>query len=243
MTVDARPFRLWVQQAGLPTGVSELARGLGLGRSTLQAQILRGRITEETVVLAARLAKANPVEVLSTFDQYRELEAQIMPPTTAEVLSQTTYIDISVEVTERLGGVMAGTRDHYIEPSLPTVDGVRSWLNTVDPGEIRRTMAAEFKISSQNISTLLAQNRLRPDLAIYASKVAGVSSTSGLVVTGLITPEEGGWPHRARTLTLAGLTESELIGQLIARGQFASRVLGQALEEHAKAQKFRSTLG
>lgn len=243
MPVETRPFRDWAASVNLPAGASELARALGVGRPTLQTQLLRGRVTENTVVAAARAASVSPVAALSYFDQYAELLAGMTTPTREEVLSQTTYIDVSIEVTDRLGGPMAGTRDRYVEPPLPTVDGVRSWLNAVDPGEIRRTIAAEFKIPSQNISNLLAQNRLRPDLALYAAKVAGVSSTSGLVVTGLITPEEGGWPERARMMTLAGLTESELIAQLIDRGQFASRILTQALEDHAKAQKFRDTLG
>jgi hypothetical protein len=38
-----------------------------------------------------------------------------------------------------------------------------------------------------------------------------VSLTSGLVVTGVLQPEEGGWPPTGREEALAALTDAELV--------------------------------
>lgn len=243
MAVDARDFRQWAATVGLPPAVATLARALGVSRATLQAQFVRGRVAEQTVVSAARTANTSPVQALSFFPAYEGLANRVTQPNHAEVLSQTTYVDASIEVVERLSGPLAGVRDRYAEPALPTIDGVRSWFNAVDDGDLRRRVSEAAGIVPQSLSASLTDNKLRPWIAILTADLAGVSATSGLVVTGLITPEEGGWPAQARKGALAGLSELDLIEHLNQRTRHASRVLTRALEDQARVQKFRDTLG
>lgn len=201
-------------------------------------------MAEQTVVFAARAVRVNPVVALSVFEAYIGLADRMTQPTLVETLSQTTYIDTAIEVTERFGGALAGARDRYAEPPLPTLDGVRSWFYAIDHNEdLRRRVSEAANMGAQNLSASLTDNKLRPDLAVLAADLAGVSSTSGLVVTGFIRPEEGGWPRNARKQALAGLSEIELVEHLTHRARHATRILTQATEERAKMQKFRDTLG
>lgn len=244
MAVDARDFKRWAETVDLPSSVAALARAMGVSRPTVQAQFVRGRVSDQTIVLAARAAGVSPVHALSSFAIYEGLADRMKPPTMTEVLSQTTYIDTAVEVVERLGGTMVGARDRYPEPPLPTLDGVRSWFYAIDHhDDLRRRVSEASGMGAQNLSASLTDNKLRPDLAVLAADLAGVSSTSGLVVTGFIHSTEGGWPHDARKQALAALTELELVDHLTQRSRHASRILTQATEERAKMQKFRDTLG
>jgi len=243
MAVDAREFRRWAESVGLPSAVATLARTLDVSRATLQAQFVRGRVAEQTVVTAARAAGTGPVAALSAFSDFAGLADRVTPPTVAELLSQTTYIDVSMEVVARIAGPLGEVGDRYPEPPLPTLDGVRSWFNAVDDGELRRRVSEAAGIVPQGLSTSLTDNKLRPQLAVLAADLAGVSAASGLVVTGLVTPEEGGWPAHARRGALAGLGELELIEHMTERSRHAARIVGRAVEEQARVQKFRDTLG
>jgi hypothetical protein len=194
-------------------------------------------------VKAARAASASPVEALSTFSPYEDVLASMRPPALREVLSQVNYVDVSVELLARSRSEYQGAVAAYEPLGLPTLDSVRAWIDAIDPGDAAGRLAAEAKLSPSNISTQLSANKLSPSLCVLASRIAGVSSVSGFVVTGLVTPEEGGWSPRARQEALSGLEDVDLLGLMAAKSQVAHRTLIAHVDSRERQQGVRDTLG
>jgi hypothetical protein len=104
---------------------------------------------------------------------------------------------------------------------------VRAWIEAIDPGDLRQQLSERSGIARQNLSAQLTAGRLSPGLAIEASRIAGVSLTSGLVVTGLLTCAEGGWPITGRADALNALSDTDLV--LLARDRLDA--LGKQLRK------------
>lgn len=188
----------WLETNGYPTSVSELSRATSLPRGTLRNQISRNSVAEGTVVAVARVFGGSVLVGLGAFEAYAGLADESRGPLPAEVLSQVHYSDVLAELLARSGREGAsGLRGRDLV-AIPHEESVRSWLDAVDTGELRRRISDETKVATNNISTQLTHNRLAPELAFTASRLAGVSLASGFVITGLITPAEGLWPVRAR---------------------------------------------
>jgi hypothetical protein len=89
--------------------VADLARVAGVSRPALQVQLVRGRAAETVVISAARAMHIDPVSALSHFDPYSGLDDRMASPSLAEVLSQTTFIGVAVQVTARFASSVTTT--------------------------------------------------------------------------------------------------------------------------------------
>ncbi|MCC3275759.1 hypothetical protein LJ753_07735 [Arthrobacter sp. zg-Y20] len=215
MALPARSFQSW--RAAVAPGESNaaLCRRTGIKRSTLAQQIVRGKVTEITVVRVARAYGKNPVEALSDFEEYADLLSGPWRPTTAELISQVSYVCILKMILAR------ATQEGPAGPEGPDLAGfghgnaIRSWFEAVDPGDLRQRLSAKSGVAPQNISAQLSAGRLAPELAVEAARIAGVSLPGGLVAIGLVTPDEAGWPQGGQEQALASLSDSELV--LLAR--------------------------
>lgn len=208
MAVTAKAFQLWRSHIAPEDTVSDLCRVAGIKRSTLAQQLVRGKVSVQTVVAIARGYRIPPVQALATFEGYEDLPAGIRPPTDAELVSQVSHIDILRLLVARHeetdeAAVVLGPLLHR--------GSLRAWVEAVDPGDLRQQLAARTGIARQNLSAQLTAGRLAPAVAVEASRIAGVSLTSGLVVTGLLTPEEGGWPTDGRARALRALSDLDLV--------------------------------
>lgn len=104
-------------------------------------------------------------------------------------------------------------------------------------------MAQETGANVAYIANQLSENKLNPPLALAASRAGGVSLASGFVVTGVITPDEGGWPIRAREEALLEAPDDALVEIIAARIRVLQRKVNQRKEALEYAQKMTEILG
>lgn len=244
MTVSTREFDAWLDRAGLPTSSTEIGRHLDMRRSTVKTQRVRNRVHENVVVGLARSFNLSPLRALAEFDPYLALQGEQPRPTEAELLSQVTHTDLFAELLSRNRADMARLIGaHYEISSLPHPDGVRSWIDAIDPGNIRSEISHQSGVATTNLSTLFSENRLPPELALLASTIAGVSLVSGLVVTGLLTAEEAGWPLLGRENALRDLNDLDLIDLTDQRLKNLRRRVKKTLDAQDTVQALWETLG
>lgn len=244
MSVAASAFKRWAAGAGLPERTAPLARAAGVNRSTLSAQLLRGRVRESIVIAACRSAGLSPVEALSSFDEYDELSAGVRPPLHVEVLSQVTLTDAMVELLSRRDagyGELLRPARQWQDP--PQFDSVRNWLDAVDPGTIRQELGDRFGISPSNLATAITENKLRPRQLVEAARIANTSLTSGLAAAGVLTLAEAGWPEGARAHALSRLRDVALIELVQARLVGTHRGARRRAADLDAARRIQDTLG
>lgn len=223
MTVPAKAFQRWRFDVAPNENLADLCRRAGFKRATLAQQLVRGRVSVSAVIAIARGLGLQPVASLSAFDHYRSLAAGMREPSRDELLSQVSHLDVLeyLVARSRCGDGEPPTPGPYPHPA-----SVRMWIDAIDTGELRQRMATVAEVAPQNISASIMANRLSPSLALAASTLTGVSSTSGFVVTGELTPAEGGWPSDGRERALMDCSDAEVV--LLAQGR---------LEEMAKSAR------
>lgn len=244
MAVTAREFDAWLKRRSLPTSSAEIAQHLNRPASTIKTQRFRSRISEEVIVSLARSFNLAPLDALTEFEPYQALAQLQLPPTTTELVSQLTHTDLLAELLRRGSAHMARIIEgEYTLSPIPHADGVRAWIDAIDPGNVRAELSDRTGIATTNLSTLLSENRLSPDLAMLASSLAEVSQISGLVVTGLLTPEEGNWPPMGRVNALKDLGDLELIDLTDVRLKGLRRRVKKNIETHQTAEALWKAIG
>ncbi|MFZ3415465.1 hypothetical protein [Arthrobacter sp. 3Tela_A] len=237
MGVSAKAFQSWRTLVAPDESTADLCRRTGIKRSTLAQQLVRGNVAVSTVVRSARAYGQDPVVALSGFDGYHGLAEGRREPTPAELISQIPYQCILKYLLAR------GEADEG-HPAVPQVASyadsiaVRPWFEAVDPGDLRHQLSAATGIAPQNISAQLTAGRLSTRLAVEAARQAGVSLTSGLVVTGVLHPDEGGWPPQGREEALAALSDAELV--TLARDRLDA--LAKVLRKREQDEKYHHAL-
>ncbi|MCC3268964.1 hypothetical protein MUG94_00615 [Arthrobacter gengyunqii] len=211
MAVSAKAFQSWRSLTAPRESTADLCRMAGIKRSTLAQQLVRGKVSETTVVRVARACDQNPVEALSFFEEYHDLLAGSGPPTDSELISQVTYVCVLQLLVARSLHPNPSPSDLPGLGPFPHRNSVRAWFEAVDPGDLRQRLSAKTGVAPQNLSAQLTAGRLAPELAVQAARLAGVSLTGGLVATGLLTPDECGWPLGGRERALAELSDPELV--------------------------------
>lgn len=243
MSISAHSFNEWLVTAGLPDGASKLSQLIGIKRTTLHNQRIRGRMAVPTVIAAARAAQQNPLDVLGAFDPYKDLATGRTPVTKAELLSQVSHVDALVHLMCRIKADFAHKLGTVEMESIPFEGSVKNWIDAIDPGNLRQQISKQNGIAPSNLSAQFTDNRLDPELAFLASKIAGVSSSSGLVVSGLITAEEAGWPLYGRENALSELGDLALIDLVTDRLASLKRTTKKHLDAEVAAANYLETLG
>lgn len=243
MSVPARDFTAWLNEVGLPTGSAELSALLGMKRTTLSNQKLRGRITVPTVIAAARAAQLNPLDVLGQFPGYTALIDDRLPVTPTELLSQVTHTDALVHLLSRIRADFARLMAGVELSEIPNENSVRTWIDAIDPGDLRRKVSEQSGIAPSNFSAQLTDNRLSPELAILISSICGVSSASGLAVSGIITPAEAGWALYSRENVLSEIGDLELIDLVSTRLTALRRVTKKKVDTTEANNHYLGILG
>lgn len=228
MTVTAKAFQLWRSRIAPEATVSDLCRKAEIKRSTLAQQLVRGKVSMETVVAVARAYGIPPLQAISEFEGYEDLATGLVPPTDQEYLSQVSPMDLLRLILGRSEGADCVGRPLSFELSpLPHRYSVRTWFDAVDTGDLRQQLNARTGIAPQNLSAQLSAGRLSNQLCVEVARLSGVSLANGLVVTGLLTPSEAGWSDSGREDVLRSMPDSQLI--LLARDRLD--MLGKRLRK------------
>ena len=244
MTVPAKAFRQWLDDVAPGTSDAAVCRAAGIKRSTLAQQLVRGRVGVATVVAVSRSLQLPVVESLSRFPNYSDLAEGIAPPTVAELLSQISDIDLLREILARSAAAESGTPAPATRLSpIPHRASVRTWLDAVDPSDLRQQVARSAGIAPQNLSAQITANRLTPALAVGSARIAGVGLANGLVATGLITAGEAGWLPGSRAAALRQTANSALVALSAERMDALSRTLRRIEQDSAAAQLVWENLG
>jgi hypothetical protein len=226
-------FRHWMQELAPGKSAADVCRRSGVKRSTLAQQLVRGKVTEATVVAVARAYGENPVLGLARFDPYRDLAASTAPPTDAELLSQVPTARFLRELLVRSGELAAEPGGAASSPDSAQEPAVRQWVEAIDDGELRQRVSVASGVAPQNFSAQLSANRLSPELAVSTARAAGVGLRNGLVVTGLVTPGEAGWAPEASEEAMRRLPDTELV--LMSSERLAA--LGRSLRRTATDER------
>jgi hypothetical protein len=243
--VSATEFKAWLDRASISSSPTALSGLTGLNRGTLNNQLRRGNVAESTVIAVARASGMNVLHALAAFSPYSDIQSRPIAPSHAELLSQVHHADLMAELQFRT------SNKHYpraLRQDIPLItfphDGsIRAWVDSIDPGDIRHRMSEETGMALTYIATQLTENKLNPHLAVAASRAGGVSFVSGLVVTEVITPAEGGWPVRAREDALLETSDDELVDVISARINLLQRKVKQRKEAREYAEKMTELLG
>lgn len=238
MAVSAKSFQGWRSVMAPRESTADLCRMAGIKRSTLAQQLVRGKVSETTVIRVARACDQDPVAALAHFDEYADLLEGSRPPTAAELISQASYVCILQLLVARSLHPNPAPMDLPPLCAYPHRNSVRAWFEAVDAGDLRQRLSASSGVAPQNISAQLTAGRLAPELAVETARLAGVSLTSGLLATGLLTPDECGWPPAGREKALAVLSDADLV--LLARDRLDT--LGKVLKKIELDAKQSSTL-
>ncbi|GAA5229511.1 hypothetical protein [Arthrobacter cryoconiti] len=244
MTVAAKTFQQWLSSVAGSSSSASVCRAAGIKRSTLAQQLVRGRVTVATVVAVSRSLELPVVDALALFPEYADLSAGVARPTNAELLSQISDLDILAEILKR--SPRAEPPDALLAVQLspiPHRDSVRTWLDAIGPTDLRQRLARTTGIAPQNLSTQITANRLTPELAVASARIAGVGLTNGLVVTGVLSPSEAGWPSGERALMLRQTPTSALASLASTRLEYLSRTLKRAEQDDAAVQAVWENLG
>ena len=245
MPVSAAEFREWLEGSAVSPSPTALSTLTGINRGTLNNQLRRGNVAESTVIAVARATGANVIDALSVFSPYRIIKSRPIEPSSAEVLSQVHHADLMAELQFRT------SQKHFPREMRKGIDliafphdgSVRAWIDAIDPGDIRQRMSEETGMALTYIATQLTENKLNPHLAIAASRAGGGSYATGLVVTELITPAEGGWQIRAREDELLEAPDDVLVDAISARIHLLQRRVKQRKEAREYAEKMTELLG
>lgn len=245
MPLPAKAFQRWLQGIAPNASTADVCRVSGIKRTTLAQQLVRGKVSESTLVSISRAYNIGPIAALADFEAYRDLAGPPRLPTRGELVSQISTPDLLRAVLTRTA-VQQGGAASGVPPALspaPHATSVKNWVDAIDDGEVRHRVSAATGIAPQNYSAQLTANRLTPELALATSQAAGVGPAGGLVATGLVTEEEAGWPPGARQAALESMSDADLTVLAGERLQALGKVLRRQEQDHEQAEKIWENLG
>ncbi|MDQ6752649.1 MAG: hypothetical protein M3017_04360 [Actinomycetota bacterium] len=244
MSVPAKAFQQWLHAVAPGTSMAAVSGRSGIKRSTLAQQLVRGRISISTVIRVSRAFEVDAVAALSCFEGFADLADGGQPPTGDELLSQISDVDLLREIIRRNATDESPSEAAAQKLSLmPHGSSVRSWIDAIDRSNLRQRISTELRMAPQNLSAQLRANRLRPAVAVQAARIAGVGLANGLVVTGLLTPEEAGWPLDAREAALRGLSDSDLVTLAAVRLSSLGKTLRSLDQDNEQTKALWENLG
>lgn len=240
MPIPAKEFQRWADTRLSGRSWGDISKASGVKRTTLRQQIVRGRVSEATIVTIARSHKLSVVESLSVFETYSDLASGIGVVSGDELLSQIIYSDALKGILQRAGDAPPISESDL--KSFPYKDSVRAWVDAIDTGNLRQRVCSTWDIAPSNFSAQL-RAKLSAELAVSIARHAKVPPVNGLVVIGLISADEGGWPAEGRINALRSLADRDLISLAVQKLNVLNRTGGRKGEDEDRAEAFWENLG
>lgn len=240
MPITAKEFQHWADTRLSGKSWAIISKASGVKRTTLHQQIVRGRVSETTLVAVARAYALPVVQSLSEFEPYSDLATGIGIVSAEELLSQIIYSDVLKEILQRAGDY-SELSELDLRP-FPHKDSVRAWVDAIDTGNLRQRVCSTWNIAATNLSAQL-RTKLSPELAVSIARHAETAPANGLVVIGLINAEEGAWPVEGRINALRSLADRDLISLAVQKLNVLNRAPGRKGEDESRAEAFWENLG
>jgi len=232
-------FTRWLERIGAPTKSTDLASLTAASPAKIRAQRIRSRVSYATVVSVSRALTRRPVDDLASFQGLESLKNDPHPDA-REVLSQLQTEDVLVEILKRRRAELSHTLGGYALQSFPFAESTRYWLNAIDSaGSLRRHVAEATGTDVTNLSRAIRNNGLSVEQCIAAAVHCSASARTGLLVSGILTPQEAGWSRYERENALLACSDRELLDLAEERHKTLRRAVNEAEDE----KQFWNTLG
>lgn len=205
MPVESSPVRRWLDSAAPGIPISQLATQSGIPRITLHQQLRRGHVPESSLIAISRALGLKPLEVLAGFTEYSDLS--FAEPAEVEALAFVDWPELLMAVGKDYRGGEVTEKDlgeHIF------IDGSRVWVDAIDPGSLRKSVAEAEGITSSNLAASL-RGVLKVPLATTFARLAGTPVASAFVIAEALTPAEAGWSPDARSRVLTQCPVPELL--------------------------------
>ncbi|MDV2982487.1 UNVERIFIED_CONTAM: hypothetical protein Q9R71_35460 [Actinomycetes bacterium ARC8] len=205
MKLTRNDVQAWLDKVAPDSGITTLSQNAGLPRLRLFQQMHAGNVPPSTVVHIARSLGLDPLKQLNSFSVFKNVAPEAPSPK-----------EISAFVpTSSMLRACAARMDKSPLPGVEVEDDnseytPRFWFDLADDGKLREALKVDLKISQPTLWKML-RTRLREDVSLYVADYAGFPLSSALVVCGLLTPQECGWPADYAKLWLREVALSDLL--------------------------------
>lgn len=188
----------WPAGGGGKYSPSQVAKTAGISKSSFFFQRSKDYVEASVVVALARSLQRNPLDDLLHFEEFASFKEH-REPEQSEVLSQVGPNFLMEELLARLHHEKS---THYL-PAMPEPYGLKRWLDSMDMhgkyGEIAEAMdLANIRVLSKKIN----ENRLSLGQLVALCEYDNLNGRFGMVVTGVLTWEEAGFPFDLREKVL-----------------------------------------
>lgn len=213
MRLDREAFESWaraVSPIDQPYSLSQVAARAGVPKTTLAYQARRGYVSASVVLEYSRALGLSPVEELARFEQFAVYQ-NLARPSPREVLSQLppeTYLE---ELVSRIHGTTSITT---LGP-IPGPWAMKRWLDSYVLWGQYDQLADQLGLSSRDrLSEKIRYNRLTLAELTGLIEAAELTPRFGLVVAGLASLAEVGYPADLFGSTLTATSSVELVNVL-----------------------------
>lgn len=213
MRLDREAFEVWaraVSPTDQPYSLSQVAARSGVPKTTLAYQARRGYVSAPVVLEYSRALGLSPVEELARFEQFSVYQT-LTDPSLREVLSQLppeSYI-------EELVGRIHGTTSTPTLSPIPGPWAMKRWLDSYALWGQYDQLADRLGLSSRDrLSEKIRYNRLTLTELTGLIEAAELTPRFGLVVAGLVSLAEAGYPAELFRSTLSTTPSVELVDVL-----------------------------
>lgn len=187
MKLSRNEVQAWLDVVAPGVGLTTLSQQVGLPRLRLFQQMHSGNVPPSTVVHISRSLGLDPFNELRHFQMFSAVQPEL--PLIREIPAFIPTSALLRACAERLD-------DHWISESWTEDISEHTalfWFEIADDGDLRESLRANMKISQPTLWKML-RTRLREDVAMYVARYAGFPISTALVVSGLLSAEEAGWP-------------------------------------------------
>lgn len=213
MKIPKDRFEAWAQSVSPPEesySLNKVAVTSGLSRSSVFLQARKGYVETSVVVAYSRALGLPPLEQMLTFQELA-LYGDPAVPSQAEVLSQITPEAFMEELLTRL----RGRRQAPDLGVLPIPYGMKRWMDCYSLYGQMDSLTKNLALSHRDrLSERINRNKFSIGELACAIEHLGMVPRFGLVVSGILTLEEVGYPEDLREQALNGADTTEIIDAL-----------------------------
>lgn len=217
---DAWVESVWDKSSG-NYSPSRVAKVAGISRTSLYYQRNKGYVEASVIIAVSRGLSLKPLNELLKFPEFG-IFTEFRTPQAYEVLSQLPLECLMEELTARLRHEEV---EHYPH-AMPEPYGLKRWMDANALYGHYAELAEAMGLSSvQALSSKINENRLTLGQLVAMCKQAQLNGRFGLVVTGMMSWEEVGYPWNIREDVLGSASGTTVVDALKAAHTWLERAI------------------